>query len=418
MAQSLKRTIFTLLFYLLWLFASSICAEDNLSQASPTSILNDWDISGYVGLENLAFFDDGLAPEQHINYVSGVFQAEFYKQWDGGKQSFAFVPFYRLSQHDSRRSHFDIREFTWLKAEQSWELRVGFRKVFWGVAEGLHLIDIINQTDMVENTDTEDKLGQPMINLALINDWGTVDLFVMPGFRERTFSGKQGRFRLVPEIAVGDALYDRSGLEKHMSYAARWSHYFDNLDIGISHFYGMGREPRFVPQFDNSGQLVKILPLYETINQTSLDIQLTDESWLWKLEAMVRSGMDKTFFAAVGGLEYTFFDVNESGLDVGLVFEYMYDTRGSNNFYAPFQDDFLTALRFGFNDTQSTEILAGVLFDRTSNTKFYNIEASRRIGDNWKIEAELRFFSGSPAYDSPYFLRQDDHLRVVLSFNF
>jgi hypothetical protein len=418
MTPSPMPIIFLVLFNLFWVYSFNACAEENLPEAMQSSFLRDWDVSGYVGLENLAFFDDGLGSEQHNNYVSGVFKAEFYKEWDEGKQSFAFVPFYRLSQHDSRRSHFDIRELTWLKAEQSWEMRVGFRKVFWGVAEGLHLIDIINQTDMVENTDTEDKLGQPMINLALINDWGTVDLFVMPGFRERTFSGKEGRFRLVPEIAVGDALYDRSGLEKHMSYAARWSHYFDNLDVGISHFYGMGREPRFIPQFDTNGQIVKILPLYETINQTSLDLQVTDENWLWKLEAMVRSGMGKTFFAAVGGLEYTFFDIKETGLDLGLVFEYMYDTRGSNNFYAPFQDDFLTALRFGFNDAQSTEILAGVLFDRTSNTKFYNIEASRRIGDNWKIEAELRFFAGSPSYDSPYFLREDDHFRIELSYHF
>jgi len=58
-------------------------------------------------------------------------------------------------------------------------LQVGF----WGVTEFQHLVDIINQTDLVENIDTEDKLGQPMINLALINDWGTVDLFIMPYFR-------------------------------------------------------------------------------------------------------------------------------------------------------------------------------------------------------------------------------------------
>ncbi len=381
------------------------------------AILKEWDISGYVGVEDLAFLHDGLAPEQHNNYVSGVFQAEFYKKWDDGRQSFAFVPFYRYSQHDNRRTHFDIRELTWLMVERSWELRVGFRKVFWGVAEGLHLIDIINQTDLVENIDTEDKLGQPMINLALINDWGTVDLFVMPGFRERTFSGVEGRFRLIPEIAVNDAIYDRSGLEKHMSYALRWSHYIGDWDIGISHFYGMNREPRFIPSIEDNGRL-KLVPFYETINQTSLDLQMTHESWLWKLEAMVRSGMDKTYFAAVGGLEYTLFDLYETGLDVGFVLEYMYDTRGSGNFYAPFQDDFLTALRFGFNDEQSTEILAGVMFDRTSNTKFYNIEASRRIGDSWKIEAEMRFYAGSPPYDSPYFLREDDHFRIELSYHF
>lgn len=381
-------------------------------------LLRDWDISGHVGVESLGFFHEGPSPAQHNHYLSGVVQAEFFKTWDQGRQSFAFVPFYRYDQHDSRRTHFDIRELTWLKAASNWELRVGFRKVFWGVAEGLHLIDIINQTDLVENTDTEQKLGQPMINLALIRDFGTVDLFVLTGFRERTFSGVEGRFRLDPEIAVGDAVFDRGGVERHLAYALRWSHYVGDWDIGLAHFYGMGREPRFVPTVDAAGRVVKIAPLYETINQTSLDVQMTRGSWLWKLEAMLRSGMDKTFFAAVGGVEYTFFDLYASGLDLGLVMEYMYDTRGSGNFYAPFQDDILTALRFGLNDEQSTEILAGVLFDRTRNSRFYNVEASRRIGDSWKISAELRFYAGAPATDSVYFLRDDDHLRVELSYHF
>jgi len=49
---------------------------------------------------------------------------------------------------------------------------------------------------------------------------------------------------------------------------------------------------------------------------------------------------------------------------------------------------------------QSTEILAGVLFDRTNNSKFFNLEASRRLGNSFKIEAEMRLFSGAPATDS------------------
>lgn len=134
------------------------------------TLLSNWEISGYVGAENLGFFNEGIDSRQHNNYISGVIQPEFYRRWDNDKQSFTFVPFYRYSQHDNRRTHFDIRELTWEKAADLWELRVGFHKVFWGVTEGIHLVDIINQTDFVENTDGEDKLGQPMINFAWVND--------------------------------------------------------------------------------------------------------------------------------------------------------------------------------------------------------------------------------------------------------
>ena len=44
----------------------------------------------------------------------------------------------------------------------------GVRRVFWGVAESNHLVDVINQTDAIENPDQEDKLGQPMLNLAYV----------------------------------------------------------------------------------------------------------------------------------------------------------------------------------------------------------------------------------------------------------
>ncbi len=255
-----------------------------------------------------------------------------------------------------------------------------------------------------------------MINLALIRDWGTLDLFVMPGFRERTFSGKEGRFRSFPEVSVGEAEYDRHGIEKHMAYAIRWSQVFGDWDVGLSHFYGMGREPSFKPKITATG--LQLIPFYELINQTGLDIQLTHEDWILKHEGILRSGQGNAFYAMTTGVEYTMFDLFSSGLDLGFVVEYMYDTRGSNNMLAPFQDDILAALRFALNDVQSTEILAGVMFDRTNNTKFYNIEASRRIGDSFKVELEVRLFSGAPDTDPSYVLREDDHIRMEIGYYF
>lgn len=77
--------------------------------------------------------------------------------------------------------------------------------------------------------------------------------------------------------------------------------------------------------------------------------QYTKGSWLWKLEAIVRAGQGKTFVAGAGGLEYSFYNVFESGLDIGLVTEYLYDSRGRDG-QTFFQDDIMTGLRFGFND--------------------------------------------------------------------
>ncbi|MBL6987125.1 MAG: hypothetical protein ISR72_08835 [Methylobacter sp.] len=381
-----------------------------------SSKLLAFEYSGTIGIESLGFINKPLADAQHNHYLSGVAELELIHEWDSGSQSLAFVPFYRYSQHDSKRSHFDIRELTWLKASDNWELRTGFRKVFWGVAESQHIIDIINQTDLVENTDTEDKLGQPMINLALIHDWGTLDLYFLTGFRERTFSGTEGRFRSPVAIDVDHPRFEENGAQRHLAYAARWSHNIGDWDLGLAHFYGTGREPTILVEQDASGNL-SLIPYYPIINQTSIDIQATKGAWLWKLESLMRSGQGETFLAGTGGLEYTFYNLFDNLFDLGLVSEYLYDSRGK---HAPivFQDDILAALRFGFSDTQSTQILAGVIFDRGSNSKFYNIEASRRLGDSFKLEIEARFFSGILNTDPAFILRDDDHFRAELSYFF
>ena len=160
------------------------------------------------------------------------------------------------------------------------------------------------------------------------------------------------------------------------------------------------------------------MPYYELINQTGIDLQYTADSWMFKHEGIIRSGQGKTFYASASGIEYTLYDLFSSGLDLGLVVEYMYDSRGTAEPAALLQDDFLTALRLALNDVQSTEILAGVMFDRSNNSKFFNIEARRRLGDSFKIEAEMRFFSGAAETDPAYILRDEDHIRVDLSYHF
>jgi len=375
-----------------------------------------WEVSGFVGVENLTFTQNPLDNQQHNNYISGIIEPEIYHEWDDGKQNIAFVPYFRYSQHDSRRTHFDIRELTWMKIAETWELRVGIRKLFWGVTESQHLVNIINQTDLVENTDTEDKLGQPMINLALINDWGTLDLFLLTGFRERTFPGVEGRLRTFPPIDIDNAHFEKRGIQRHLAYAFRWSKTMGDWDLGFSHFYGTNRDPLLLPKLDKFGN-PRLLPFYEMINQTGLDLQVTKDSWLWKLEAIFRSSKTDDYFASTAGFEYTFFDVYGTGLDVGVLGEYLYDSRGQNP-QTLFQDDFLVATRIAFNDVQNTEILAGVIIDRTTSAKFYNIEASRRFGDSWKLELEARFLSGIPKADPAHTLGNDDHIRAELSYHF
>lgn len=373
----------------------------------PFSNAQAYEVTGYVSGEYRYSLSNSLfsEPEQHAYSVA--FSPEFYSEWDRGRQSLIISPFFRVDTQDVERTHLDFRELQWLLAQDSWELRVGISKVFWGVTESQHLVDVINQTDLVENNDTEDKLGQPMINLSLFKNWGTVDLFVLPYFRERTFVGLDGRLRSALVVEKDASKYESGAGQQHLDMAVRWSHSIGEWDIGLSHFYGTNREPLLLL----NGTGTALLPFYETMKQTGLDVQYTFESWLWKLETIRRDTKSDTFTAFTGGVEYTFYNTFDSKIDVGVLAEYLFDDR-NNKSLVSFENDALFGTRLTWNDEQSSELLIGLIHDISSNDAGWNIEASRRIGNRWKVSLEGRFYNIKDKESVMYPLRNDDYIQL------
>jgi hypothetical protein len=379
-----------------------------LSAAAPAG---EW--TGFLAVEARGFAHDPLFPGQRRNSGSLVASPEYYHAWDDDRSSILFSPFARLDSSDPERTHFDVRELLYQRVAERWELRAGVGRVFWGVAESQHLVDVINQTDAVENVDHEDKLGQPMVELALVGDHGTLGLFALPGFRERTFPGTPGRLRSEPRVAGERALYESSAGRHRIDFAARWTRTFGDVDLGVSHFWGTSREPRFVLGLDRPGVPV-LVPFYEVIHQTGVELLATDGDWVWKLEAMRRSGQGDTFHALTGGFEYTLVGVAGSSADLGLLAELVYDERGE---VAPtaFESDVFVGVRLALNDAQSTEVLAGIVRDLDSEAALFNLEGSRRLGDRWTLEVEARIWSRVSPSDAQFFLRDDDYFQVTLS---
>lgn len=123
-----------------------------------------FELSGNVTAEYRYFFESPFRDSLEGSNLSLSFEPKLYHLFADSRDSVTFIPFVRLDQSDSQRTHWDIRELKWQKAVlNQWELRVGIDKVFWGVTETVHLVNIINQIDMVENPDEEDLLGQPTI---------------------------------------------------------------------------------------------------------------------------------------------------------------------------------------------------------------------------------------------------------------
>ncbi len=366
------------------------------------------EMSGYVSAEARLFPAAAAHSGQWRHNASVSLEPEFYHEWDSG-HSVTFVPFARFDSGDSERTHFDIRELNALFVGDTWELRVGAGKVFWGVTEFVHLVDIVNQTDGVESPDGEEKLGQPMVHLSLPRDWGVVDLFVLPFFRERTFAGKEGRLRARWAVDTDRAEYESDAEAFHTDFAVRYSHTLGSVDFGIYHFWGTGREPILVP--DPAREV--LIPFYEQIGQTGLDLQLTEGEWLLKLEALYRTGKEDGFFAATGGFEYTFTGIWGTYADLGLILEFAWDERGDEA-STSFENDLMFGLRLALNDMESSEILLGMGQDLEGDGGVFSLEASRRFGDRWKAVLEAGLFFDVARDDLLYDLKEDDYLRLEI----
>ena len=104
-------------------------------------------------------------------------------------------------------------------------------------------------------------------------------------------------------------------------------------------------------------------------------------------------------------------------MDLGFVVEYHYsDKRIYEN--TIFDNDLATALRFVFNDAQSTEILAGLTTDADTQTFGSFIEASRRLGESWTLEAQVRTFHGTTEDRPLYSFRFDNFAQFDLNYHF
>jgi len=370
-----------------------------------------WDISSSVDLTTRTFTENPRWTGQDDTTTQLSIAGTTELRYRGEESRASIIPYLRYDETDDERSLADLKEAYWAKEGEAFELLIGVNTVFWGVTESRHLVDIINQTDAASDIDREDKLGQPMINLELQRDWGLVSAYVLPYFRERTFAGGDGRLRTPLPVDTDNPQYESSDEENHVDLALRYSHYVGSVDIGISAFSGTSRDARLLSNADDN----ELIPYYDQIDQLGLELQYTDDAWLWKLEAIARETQNDSFNAAVGGFEYTFYQVSDSASDIGVLLELQYDGRDDDEPVTLADNDLFTGIRLALNDTQNTSVLTGVGYDLETSETYVNIEADRRLGDDYVMELRARFFTNADPTDTSYTIENDDYLQLQLS---
>ena len=372
-----------------------------------------WQWSGNIAAEAQLYPRSAQYAGQNDEFTSLSFQPKLRHGWNDGADELTVELFLRAAPDDDNREHADIRELKWLHLSGDDEWRIGIDTVFWGVTESQHLVDVINSIDRVEGFDGEDKLGQPMVHFTTLKDWGVLHVFVLPGFRETEFHSPEARLRFPLPVDAGLATFESSDGKDHVDFALRYAHAIGDTEFGLSLFNGTSREPQLLPGLDANNQPV-LIPFYPQMTQLGLDLQSIVEDWIWKLELIHRDQDSGSFTATTFGFEYTFYGIVDSAVDLGVLLEYSYNDRDAS-VAGVFNNDLFGGFRFAFNDVQSSEILAGLILDTDNQSQTFRVEASRRLGESWKLTAELQMFSNIDASDALQTFAQDDYLLVELA---
>ena len=386
------------------------------------------DFSGDASLQARWYPQSAAFPGQDSSTAGMVFEPTLYAEAAQGT-SFTLTPLYRYDSADSKRTHGDLREAYLLMfgdwGEHAWELRLGLDRVFWGVAELHNLVDIVNQLDLVEHPRDRPKLGQPMAHLTVSGDWGIVEAFLLPYHRKRTFPGPSGRLRS-RYLIDDEAQYESGAEERHVDFAARYSNALGPLDFGLSAFVGTSREPAFLIS-DQSGPLpgvdAPLTPYYEQIRQFGVDAQLTTEPWLYKMEAIHRSGarnllgQEEDYRAFIFGLERSVYSVLGTAADITVLGEWLYDDRGRRAASVWANDLFIAAF-LALNDVHGTQLGIGILGDLRHDFRAMNFEWSRRLSGNWTMRLEAIVNLSADPQDLTYDGRRDSFVGVDFTYSF
>jgi hypothetical protein len=181
----------------------------------------------------------------------------------------------------------------------------------------------------------------------------------------------------------------------------------DDYDIGFSHFYGHSRNPKLILN-QSSFKLDQHYPL---LSQTGIDIQATKDSWLYKFEAISAELMSERHLSVAGGLEYTYYGLNNSSQDLGIIVEYLFDDRNDH----PFNNEGSIGLRWTRNDINSSALLAGSIIDLDGNSNQFFIEYEQRLKNDFKIFLEAIISGSIDSSDYNYAFKDDTNFKVKIA---
>ncbi len=309
----------------------------------------------------------------------------------------------RVDPLNRDRIRIDARDISWYGAAGDLDLAVGFRRVFWGVLESAHLVDVVNQRDPDMRWPGHQTLSQPMVGATWSSGRSALEIYLLPWTRPRPFAGRRGRLWSNHPVDGSIYRYSESSLLRHLSWAARWSISAAAWDVGITYFGGTSRDPRFEPSGPAHAPH-SLIPTYDRVHQFGGDVQYTGSSWLWKFEVITTDPASQRYLALGSGMEYAPVDY------LSLFLEVLWDSRGTLA-TTSLEHDAFAGVRLLFQDGS---VVGGTSIDLESGNVIGSVQATRRFGGNLAAAIEIRWFAGRELREPRHALLEETSISLFL----
>ena len=367
----------------------------------------DYKMYGFIQPEYTQFIN-GTGAQGQSNKNSSIFaQGNYIAYLSDGNSKFSMKANARIDENDSKLNYFDFQKLKYEHYLENTSIQVGIDKIYWGVNESFKIVDIINQSNIAEDITGKEKLGQLMVSVTHISDYGVFDIYVLPYSRERIFPGAKGRPRFTYEVDYNSTSYESSHKKDKVGAAIRFSQVIDDFDLGITHYYGTARNP----DLNINPSSLKLEPHYPILSQSGIDLQATIGSSLYKLEAISAKNGSERHASLAGGIEYTFYQPYDSSVDLGIITEIMLDDR--NNYFL--NNETAIGLRLTLNDINGTSLLTGASLDNNGDSNRFFAEFETRLKDDIKIFIDLTVNGHINANDFTYAFEQDSNLKLMIA---
>ena len=315
-------------------------------------------------------------------------------------------------------AYVDLKEAFVNTSVADFDVLAGNTTVFWGKAEAVNLVDIINTKDYSRGLRSGEKQGMPMVRVMTALGPGDAEFYLLPHFVENRYADSRSRQRTSLPISQDTTRFVAGDDKNDPGFAFRYSGYMGDLDYGVSYFSGISRDPGFVID----GATMTLVPLYHEITQTGVDVQWIYGDTSFKAEVIRRtkqlnySGVAEDYNAGIFGVEHNYFGVMDSNADLAIFAEYARDTR-KEDAASGLQDDVFAGAILSMNDVDDTQIRVITSYDLDYYSKSVTAEIERRVFDSITMEASLYAPAGLDVDEHNSSFKNDTRLHLGLKYS-